>query len=194
MLLTGAGVVVFCGSSPGVDPEFMLEARALGRLIAESGATLVYGGASVGCMGAVADGALAASGKVTGVIPHSLVARELAHRGVTTLEEVSTMHERKARMNHHGAAYVVLPGGFGTMEEMFEVITWKQIGLHVRPVILVDVKGYWSGVLAQVDHAVRAGFMRESFRGYLTIVSNAAAALDALHSFTPPGAGISKFD
>lgn len=193
MELKQAGIVVFCGSSPGTDPAFLDEARTLGSLIAQEGASLVYGGATVGCMGAVADAALAGGGRVVGIIPRSLVAREIAHRGLTVLEEVDTMHERKARMNHHGSAYVVLPGGYGTMEEMFEVITWKQIGLHVRPIVLVDVKGFWSGVRTQIEQAVQSGFMRPHFRDYLIVVKTAREAIDALKAFAPPAQDISKF-
>ncbi|MBI5494954.1 MAG: TIGR00730 family Rossman fold protein [Deltaproteobacteria bacterium] len=193
MQLRGAGITVFCGSSPGADPRFLAQARALGAALACDGAVVVYGGASVGLMGAVADAALAAGGRVTGVIPRPLVERELAHRGLTQLHVVETMHERKALMSRQAHGYVVLPGGFGTWEEMLEVVTWKQMGLHKKPVVLVNVGGYYASLLAQVQTAVTDGFMRPHFLTYITVVESAEAAVAALRAFAEPGEDIGKW-
>jgi uncharacterized protein (TIGR00730 family) len=194
MQLDGTGVVVFCGSSAGKDPVYLQQASALGTALARARATVVYGGASVGLMGAVADAALAAGGRVHGVIPRSLQAREIAHKGLTTLDVVESMHERKARMSQLGSAYVALPGGFGTLEEFFEVITWKQIGLHVRPIIAVNVSDYWGPMLRQVDHAIAEGFMVPAFRNYFRVAKDAAHAVELLAGYDAPAGGQSKFE
>ena len=177
---------LFCGSSAGARPAYLEAARALGRLLADRGIGLVYGGASVGLMGAAADAALAAGGAVHGVIPHGLVARELAHPGLTALHVVGTMHERKARMAELADAFVALPGGLGTLEELFEVWTWAQLGVHRKPVALLDTDGYWAPLLAFLGHARAEGFVRPAHLDALLVERAAAALLDRLATHEPP--------
>ncbi len=169
---------VFCGSSDGARPEFRAEAVALGEAIAAAGWGLVYGGASCGLMGALADAALAGGAEVIGVLPRLLEGREIAHTGLTSLEMVATMHERKARMHQLSGALITLPGGHGTLDELMEAITWAQLGLHHKPCILVNTLGYWNGLLAFLDSAVGAGFVRPSDRALLRVAGNAAEALE----------------
>lgn len=152
-------VCVYCGSRSGEDPAFADAARACGSWIGEHGGTLVYGGGRSGLMGIVADAALAAGGRVVGVIPTSLVDRELAHRGCTELHVVDTMHERKRLMAERADAFLALPGGIGTLEELFEVWTWRQLGYHDKPVGVLDVAGYYAELLAFLRSSVRQGFM-----------------------------------
>jgi uncharacterized protein (TIGR00730 family) len=178
-------VCVFCGSSPGASPRYLAAARALGETIAGRGLGLVYGGASVGLMGAVADAALAAGGAVTGVIPGALEAKELAHRGLTRLEVVGSMHERKARMAELSGAFVALPGGMGTLEELAEILTWAQLGLHRKAVGVLDVAGYWRPLLAFFDHAVEERFLRPEHRRMLLSAEEPGALLDALGAYVP---------
>jgi uncharacterized protein (TIGR00730 family) len=186
MLIEGmTRVCVFCGSSPGARPEYLASARALGAALARRGMGLVYGGASVGLMGAVADAALAAGGEATGVIPGALQARELAHRGLSRLEVVGSMHERKARMADLADAFVALPGGMGTLEELSEILTWAQLGLHRKAVGVLDVRGYWQPLLAFLDHAVEERFLRPEHRGLLLAGEDPEALLDALQAFVP---------
>jgi uncharacterized protein (TIGR00730 family) len=168
---------VYCGSSEGNDPAFRSEAEALGEAIAAAGMTLVYGGASRGLMGAVADAALRRGGEVIGVLPDVLVGREIAHPSLTALELVPTMHERKARINVLSDAFIALPGGHGTLDELMEAITWAQIGLHAKPCILVNTLGYWDGLLAFLDSAVAAGFVRPPDRALLRVASDSDQAL-----------------
>lgn len=153
-------VCVFCGSAAGARPEYVAGATALGTGLADRGIGLVYGGASVGLMGAVADAALGAGGEVIGVIPQSLVDREVAHAGLSDLRVVGSMHERKALMAELSGAFVALPGGIGTFEELFEVWTWRQLGLHAKPIVLLDTAGYWAGLTAFLEHAGREGFVK----------------------------------
>jgi hypothetical protein len=176
-------VLVFCGSSPGARPEYAQEADALGRLLAERGLGLVYGGARVGLMGAVADGALTAGGEVVGVIPRQLVEHEIAHTGLSELHEVTTMHERKALMAELSDAVVALPGGTGTLDELFELFTWSQLGLHRMPIGLLDVACYWQPLLALLDHMVAERFLRAEHRQTLLVDRDAGALLDALASY-----------
>jgi len=152
-------IAVFCGSSDGGRPEYAEAAAELGAVIARSGLTLVYGGSNVGLMRALADAALAAAGRVVGVIPEHLVARERAHRVVTELHVVASMHERKALMASRSDAFVALPGGFGTFEEFLEVLTWSQLGIHGKPCGLLNVAGYYDHLLAMFDRAVQDGFV-----------------------------------
>jgi len=170
-------VAVFCGSAFGNDPAFRAEATALGTAIAEAGLGLVYGGACRGLMGAVADAALAAGGEVIGVLPEALSGREIAHNGLTSLELVSTMHERKARIHKLSDAIFALPGGYGTLDELLEAITWAQIGLHAKPCILINTLDYWNGLLAFLDTAVTAGFIETKNRALIHVAANAAEAL-----------------
>ena len=170
-------VAVFCGSALGNNPAFRAEATALGAAIAQAGLGLVYGGASRGLMGAVADAALAHGGSVIGVLPDALNGREIGHTELTSLEIVPTMHERKARIHELAEAFIVLPGGFGTLEELLETITWAQIGLHAKPCILINTANYWSGLLAFLDTAVAAGFIEARNRQLLRVAANSAEAL-----------------
>lgn len=179
---------LFCGSGAGARPAYLDAARALGRGLAERGLGLVYGGASVGLMGAAADAALAAGGEVTGVIPHGLVAREVAHPGLTTLHVVATMHERKARMAELSDAFIALPGGLGTLEELFEVWTWGQLGVHRKPVALLDVDGYWRPLLAFLEHGVAEGFVRPAHLAALVVAAEPAELLERLAAWTAPAA------
>jgi hypothetical protein len=168
---------VYCGSANGNDPAFLTEAKQLGRTIAEAGLGLVYGGASVGLMGAVADTALAGGAEVIGILPEILSGSEIAHRGLTRLEMVPTMHERKARMVKLADAFLMLPGGYGTLDEMMEIVTWKQLRLHTKPCILINTSGYWDGLLAFLDRAVEAGFLKPENRQLLEVAGTAAEAV-----------------
>lgn len=163
-------VCVYCGSSPGTDPRFVETAAAVGRVLAEEGVGVVYGGGTVGLMGALADAALAAGGEVTGVIPKGLFRREHAHRGVTVLHEVGSMHERKRRMSELADGFVALPGGLGTLEELTETATWAQLGIHAKPVVILDVAGYWRPLVSLLDHAVDAGFLLPENRAIVAVV------------------------
>ncbi|HTM16280.1 MAG TPA: TIGR00730 family Rossman fold protein [Terracidiphilus sp.] len=176
--MTVKRVAVYCGSANGSDPAFLAEAKRLGQLIAESGLGLVYGGASVGLMGAVADAALAGGAEVIGVLPEILSGSEIAHRGLTTLEMVPTMHERKARMVKLADAFLMLPGGYGTLDEMMEIVTWKQLRLHAKPCILINTSGYWDVLLEFLDRAVEAGFLKTENRELLEVVGTAAEAVE----------------
>jgi uncharacterized protein (TIGR00730 family) len=170
-------VAVFCGSSPGTNPAFVAEARALGAAIAAAGLGLVYGGACVGLMGTVADAALAGGAEVIGVLPAVLTGREIEHTGLTTLELVPTMHVRKARQVELADAFLVLPGGYGTLDELMEAVTWAQLGLHAKPCILINTASYWEGLLAFLDSAVAAGFVKPKNRGLVRVAANAEAAV-----------------
>jgi len=178
-------ICVFCGSSAGDDPRFLDIARRLGSLIAGRGLGLVYGGATVGLMGAVADAVLAGGGHVTGVIPSRLVERELAHHGLPDLRVVASMHERKALMADLADAFIALPGGIGTLEETFEVLTWAQLGLHHKPVGLLDAGGYYGSLLAFLDHAVASRFVRPEHRSMLLVDEDPGRLLDRLASQAP---------
>jgi uncharacterized protein (TIGR00730 family) len=169
-------VAVYCGSADGNDPAYLAEARALGEDIA-AGLGLVYGGASAGLMGAVANAALAGGAEVIGVLPDILAGKEIAHASLTRLELVSTMHERKARMAELADAFFILPGGYGTLEELLEVVTWAQLRLHSKPCILINTAGYWDGLLSFLDTAVAAGFLKPKNRALLWVVGSAEAAI-----------------
>jgi uncharacterized protein (TIGR00730 family) len=173
-------VAVYCGSASGNDPAYLAEARALGTAIAAAGLGLVYGGASVGLMGAVADAALAGGAEVIGVLPDVLADKEIAHPGLARLELVSTMHERKARMAELADAFLILPGGYGTLEELLEVVTWAQLQLHNKPVILINSAGYWNGLLAFLDTAVASGFLKPKNRELLLVAANAEIAVGTI--------------
>jgi hypothetical protein len=170
-------VAVFCGSANGSNPAFIAEARALGAAIAAAGLGMVYGGASAGLMGAIADAALAAGAKVIGVLPAVLMQKEIAHPSLTKLELVETMHQRKARQVELADAFLVLPGGYGTMDEMVEVVTWAQLGMHTKPCILINTAGYWDGLLAFLDTAVAAGFVKAKNRELVQVAANAEEAV-----------------
>ena len=173
-------VLVFCGSSPGRKPEYAAAAAELGRLLAARGLEIVYGGARVGLMGALADAALAGRGTVIGVIPSRLVQHEIAHAGCTKLHVVETMHERKALMAELSDAVIALPGGSGTLDELFELFTWKQLGLHRKPIGLLDVAGYWQPMLGFLQHAVNERFLRAEYLEDLQVEGSAAGLLDRL--------------
>ena len=170
-------VAVYCGSANGNNPAFLAEARALGAAIAAAGLGLVYGGACVGLMGAVADAALAGGAEAIGVLPEVLAGREIAHTGLSSLELVSTMHERKARMAELADAFLVLPGGYGTLEELLEVVTWAQLRLHAKPCILINTAGYWDGLLKFLDTAVTAGFLKQKNRELMRVAASAEEAV-----------------
>ncbi len=162
-------ICVYCGSTFGARPEFTAAAKKLGREIAEMGATLVYGGGNVGLMGIAADAALQAGGKVIGVIPQSLVDREAAHLEVTDLKVVKTMHERKAVMESLSDAFIAMPGGFGTLDELFEIVTWAQLGFHGKPIGLFNVIGYFDKLVAFMDDSVTQKFVRSDHRRLITV-------------------------
>jgi len=170
-------VAVYCGSACGNHPAFLAEATALGKAIAEAGMGVVYGGGNIGLMGAVANAALAASGEVIGVLPEVLAGREIAHTGLTRLESVATMHQRKARMVALSDAFLILPGGYGTLDEMLEIVTWSQLRLHAKPCILINTLGYWDGLLAFLDTTVSAGFIKPENRALLLVAATAAEAV-----------------
>lgn len=176
---------VFCGSSSGKDPGYAADAAALGTLLAERGIGVVYGGGQVGLMGTVADAALAAGGEVTGVIPEHLMRAEIAHHGLTELHVVADMHERKATMARLSDGFLALPGGAGTLEELFEVWTWAQLGLHAKPVGMLDVRGYYSRLAEFLDHTVTEGFLNHATRDLVTIDEDPATLLEALTHHTP---------
>lgn len=179
-------ICVFAGSSAGARPEYLATAGELGSLMAARGVELVYGGARVGLMGAVADAVLAGGGRVTGVIPRALVEKEVAHSGLTDLRVVTSMHQRKALMADLSDAFIALPGGWGTLDEMFEILTWAQLGLHRKPCGLLNVQGYFDQLLAFLDHTVEQGFVRREYRSLLAVAAGSAALLDALRTPTPP--------
>jgi uncharacterized protein (TIGR00730 family) len=173
-------VCVFCGASSGRSPVYADAARAFGAAAATRGLGIVYGGGRVGLMGAVADAALAAGGEVIGVIPQELVERELAHSGVTELHVVGSLHERKALMSELADCFVALPGGFGTLDELMEQLTWSQLGLHAKPVGLLDVAEYWRPLIALARHATEEGFVREADLGSIAVGDDAVGLLDRL--------------
>jgi len=178
--MTFRRICVFCGSRSGVRPSYLEHARVLGDTIARRSMGLVYGGASVGLMGAIADAALAANGEVIGVIPHTLVEREVGHRSLTQQHVVHTMHERKAKMSALADAFIAMPGGFGTFEELFEMTTWSMLGIHRKPIGLLDTDGYYQPLLAFIDHSTREGFIDPMHRELLVVRSNPAELIDAL--------------
>ena len=179
-------VCVFAGSSAGVRVDYQDAARGFGRALAERGIGLVYGGARVGLMGIIADAVLAGDGEAIGVIPAALVAREIAHEGLTELRIVSSMHERKALMADLSDAFVAVPGGWGTLEEFFEVLTWAQLGLHRKPCGLLNVLDYFDGLLSFLEHSVAEGFLKREYRSMIAVSASPAALLEQLASLKPP--------
>jgi len=177
---------IFCGSSPGADPVYADAARHLGRLLAGRRTRIVYGGGCVGLMGELADAALAVGGEVIGVIPEGLVAREVAHKRLTDLRIVKTMHERKALMSDLSDGFVALPGGAGTLEEFFEVWTWTQLGIYQKPAALLNVAGYFDGLLTFLDHAVAQRFLRDEHRAMVLVDDDAERLLQRLDSARVP--------
>ena len=179
-------ICVFCASNPGSKPEYMELARTLGRLLAQQQITVVFGGGRVGLMGALADAALQAGGEVIGVIPHALVQREAAHRALTQLHIVDSMHERKAMLAELADGFIALPGGIGTLEELFETWTWAQLGVHAKPIGLLDVAGYWESLVQFLDHMGREGFMRPYTRELLLTEDNADRLLVRMREHVAP--------
>jgi uncharacterized protein (TIGR00730 family) len=178
-------VCVFCGSSPGARPAYAQATAELARLLVGDGVGLVYGGANVGLMAVLADAVLAEGGEAVGVIPQALVDKEIAHPGLTDLRVVDSMHERKALMADLADAFVALPGGLGTLEELFEVYTWSQLGLHAKPCGLLDVEGYFAGIAAFLEHAVKERFLRDEHRAMLMVERDPRELLDRLRGFEP---------
>ncbi len=177
---------VYLGSSPGADPSYAAGVEALARACVDRGLGIVYGGGNVGLMGLLADTALAAGGEVVGVIPDGLLDREVGHRGLTDLRVVGSMHERKALMEELSDAFVAAPGGVGTLEELVEVLTWAQLGIHRKPVALLDTAGYWGPLAAWLDHAVTQRFLRAEHREMLLSDDDPARLLDRLAAWRPP--------
>jgi uncharacterized protein (TIGR00730 family) len=177
---------VYCGSNTGADPAFTAATRGMAALLAGRGIRVVYGGGAVGLMGVLADAALAEGGEVVGVIPQALMDREIGHKGLTELHVVGSMHERKALMAELSDGFIALPGGSGTLEELFEVFTWSQLGLHRKACALLNVAGYYDGLASFLDHAVQERFLRGEHRAMLLCEETPVAVLDALERFEPP--------
>ena len=183
--MTLRSICVFCGASPGATPIYQEAAEALGRHLAENGIQLVYGGGAVGLMGMVANAALAAGGEVIGIIPQSLKDAEVGHSGLTRLEVVDGMHARKARMAELSDAFIALTGGLGTLEELFEVWTWGQLGYHAKPLGLLEVNGFFDPLLTFLDHLVQERFVRQPHRDMLQRAASPAELVDALAAWKP---------
>ena len=178
-------VCVYCGSSPGFDPVYQTAAVKLGALLAVERIGLVYGGGKIGLMGALADAALAGGGEVIGIIPHHLIAMEVGHRQLTSLIAVDSMHARKHQMADLSDAFIALPGGIGTAEELLEVFTWLQLGIHAKPVGILNINGYFDHLLQFLAHMEQSGFLKRAHREMLIIDQDAASLLDKLRSFVP---------
>lgn len=173
-------VAVYCGSSPGVSSMYMETAFEMGRLLALSGIDLVYGGSQVGLMGAVADGALGEQGKVFGYMPHSLMEKEMGHPKITELHLVDSMHMRKCSMFDHAEAFIILPGGFGTLDEAFELLTWRQIKLHEKPIVFLNLSGYWDPLFELMDHMAQEQFIQTQDRLDIQVAQSPKEALEVL--------------
>lgn len=180
--LAAPALCVFCGSRSGMKPGYLQAARELGQQLGQRGWRLVYGGGNVGLMGALADSALAAGAEIVGVIPESLMRREVGHQGLTELHVVPTMHARKQLMAERADAFVALPGGLGTLEELFEVWTWRQLGYHQHPLGLLNVEGYFDPLLAFIEHSVEEDFVSVQQRDLLHVAGNVSALLDAIEA------------
>ena len=179
-------VCVFCGSNSGRGDRYVEAARELGGVLGQRNIKLVYGGGCVGLMGVVADAALAAGGRVTGVIPAALVAREVGHNALTEQHVVDSMHERKALMAELSEGFIAMPGGYGTLDETFEILTWAQLGMHAHPIGMLNVDGYFDKLLAFVDHAIAEGFVRPEYRGMISVADTPSGLLDAMARYQPP--------
>lgn len=186
MLDVLASVCVYCGSSPGADPSFGDVADELGHLIADRGLRLVYGGGHVGLMGRLADAVLGQGGEVHGVITRALQGKEVAHTGLTTLDVVATMHERKARMSDLADGFIMLPGGFGTLDEYFEALTWTQLGVHAKPCAILDVNGYFEPLIAFIGSATELRFIRPEHRDMIITGTDPTSVLDQMAAWHPP--------
>jgi uncharacterized protein (TIGR00730 family) len=179
-------ICVYAGSSPGARPAYTEAAAALGRLLAERSIHVVYGGGAVGLMGVLADAAIAAGGTVTGIIPRTLMEREVGHGSLTDLLVVESMHERKLAMAERADAFIALPGGIGTVEELVEALTWTQLGVHVKPCVLLDVEGYWAPLASFLDHSVTERFLRAEHRSMLLSATTPQSALAAIQDWAAP--------
>ncbi|MCS4503171.1 LOG family protein YvdD [wastewater metagenome] len=179
-------ICIYCGSAAGRDPRYREAASAFGAAVAARGLGVVYGGGATGMMGAVADAALAEGGEVVGVIPETLLAREVGHREVTRLEVVTSMHERKARMAELADGFIALPGGLGTFEEIFEILTWAQLGFHRKPCGLINMAGYYDHLVTFLDHAVDTGFLRRSNRDMLLVDDDGERLLERFAEYRAP--------
>ncbi len=182
-------IAVFCGSSPGSDPEFAVQAGNLGQQLARRGVTLVFGGSAVGLMLALADAVIGAGGKAIGVMPQLLYDKGIAHPGLSELIVVDSMHQRKMRMNELCDGVIVLPGGFGTLDECFEMITWAQLGIHQKPIALLNVNGYYDHLLMMLDHMVRQSLLKAVHRDMLIVSSDLDQLLDKMEGYIPQPAG-----
>lgn len=182
-------ITVFCASSPGFSEVYMDQAYLVGKTLADKGIRLVYGGANVGLMGAVADGALEAGGEVIGVLPDFLRAKEIAHRGLTELILVETMHERKTKMNELCDGVIALPGGYGTLEELFEMITWAQLGLHQKPIALLNTNGYYDHLVKLLQHMTGEGLLKAENQRMLLTGTDILQVLEQMRQYTPPLVG-----
>ena len=180
-------VCVYCGSAKGTGLRYAAVARELGRELAAHRIRLIYGGGGIGLMAEVADAVMAAGGQVIGVIPELLQKREKGHRGITELRVVASMHARKSMMFELADAFVILPGGFGTLDEAFEMLTWRQLGMHDKPILFVNMDGYWDPLGRLVDHFIREGFVREDYRGLFAMVAGVADVVPTLRR-QPPAA------
>ena len=178
-------IAVYCGSSAGTNPNYITQAQALAAAMVAQNLTLVYGGGRVGLMGTIADAVLALGGQVVGVIPDFLDAKELAHKGCTELHVVKSMHERKLMMADRADGFIAMPGGYGTLEELFEVLTWGQLGLHGKPVGLLNTQGFYDSLLALLDHMSAEAFLRRENREQVLQNTDAAALLDAMTNYQP---------
>jgi uncharacterized protein (TIGR00730 family) len=183
---TLSAVAVYLGSSMGTDPDFAAAANSLGGLLAARGIRLVYGGGRVGLMGVLADAVLGGGGSVTGVITRALEDKEIAHHGLMDLTVVHTMHERKATMADRADGFIMLPGGYGTMDEFFEVLTWTQLGIHVKPCAILDVNGYFRPLVGLLDNAAGKGFLRDDHREMVLTGTDPADLIDRMAAWTPP--------
>jgi len=179
-------ICVYCGSSSGRQPAYASAATTLGQGLAENGIALVYGGASVGIMGVLADAALAAGGEVSGVIPRVLGNKELAHAGLSELHVVESMHERKSLMAVLSDGFIAMPGGYGTLEEIIETLTWGQLQFHDKPCGLLNINGYFDSLLAFLDHATAEGFIKKAHRGMLLVDDDPYRLINRLERYTPP--------
>jgi uncharacterized protein (TIGR00730 family) len=179
-------ICVFCGTNTGARPAYGAAARALGRILAEQGIELVYGGASVGIMGELADSVQEHGGHVTGIIPQQLMEKEAAHTGIPNLIVVASMHQRKAQMADMSDGFIALPGGIGTLEGFFEILTWGQLGIHAKPSGILNVDGYFDALTGFLDHAVREGFLTEMHRQHIIVESDPRRLLERMRAYTPP--------
>jgi uncharacterized protein (TIGR00730 family) len=179
-------ICVFCGTNPGSRPAYGLAARELGRVLAEQSIELVYGGASVGIMGELADSVQEHGGHVTGIIPQQLMEKEAAHTGIRNLIVVASMHQRKSQMADMSDGFIALPGGIGTLEGFFEVLTWGQLGIHAKPAGILNIESYFDGLTEFLDHAVREGFLTEPHRHAIVVETSPGLLLERMRAYTPP--------